>query len=215
MIGFYNYTVVLTYTGLGIAFLGITMASSGNFKIAMICLMAAEVCDGLDGPVARAKKQRTESEKLFGIQIDSLCDLVSFGVLPAYIGYRTAIALMPENTAYHIAALCVGIFFVLCATIRLAYFNVTEEERLRSGDHKKRSSYQGLPVVYSATVLPTVYLIKTFVSAGWYIAFILCALFLTGGLFIINFRVPKPMGKQIIWVWFLSALLLMAVCCSK
>ena len=71
-LGFYDYTVVLTYISLGISVLGITMALEGNFRMAIFCLALSGLCDMFDGKIARTKKNRTEDEKKFGIQIDSL-----------------------------------------------------------------------------------------------------------------------------------------------
>ena len=84
MIGFYNYTVILTYLGLLSGFGGILCASNGNLKAAIVLLLVAGFCDMFDGKIASTMK-RTKAEKRFGIQIDSLSDLICFGVLPAVI----------------------------------------------------------------------------------------------------------------------------------
>ena len=83
MIGVYNYSVILTYLGVGLSLFGITQALSGNFDIAILCLALAGACDTFDGKVARSMKNRTEEQIIFGIQIDSLCDAICFGVTPA------------------------------------------------------------------------------------------------------------------------------------
>lgn len=151
MLGFYNYTVVLTYMGMLAAFGGILMASEKNITGSVLCLVIAGVCDMFDGPIARTMK-RTEEEKRFGIQIDSLSDLVGFGILPGIILYRL--------TREHAAGAAIAGFYVLCALIRLAYFNVTEE-KCREENHVSRTYYQGLPVTTSAILLPTVWLIQS------------------------------------------------------
>ena len=122
MIGFYDYTVILTYLSLLSAVLGMVMTVTGHPIIATMCLLFCGLCDMFDGKVARSKKNRTAEEKSFGIQIDSLTDIVAFGILPAMImlflcGYSWY--------AYIIAAL-----YVLAGLIRLAYFNVTEADLL-------------------------------------------------------------------------------------
>ena len=86
MIGFYNYTVVLTYIGLASAVFGMTQVFGGNYRAALLCLIVCGTCDMFDGKIARAKKDRTKQEKVFGIQIDSLCDLICFGMFPATLG---------------------------------------------------------------------------------------------------------------------------------
>ena len=87
MIGFYNYSVILTYIGLASAVFGITQVMDGRQALPFLCLLLSGICDLFDGKIARSMKNRTEHEKVFGIQIDSLCDLVCFGVFPAVIGY--------------------------------------------------------------------------------------------------------------------------------
>ena len=80
-LGIYDYTVILTYISLGISVFGITRALEGDFKVAIFCLALSGLCDMFDGKIARTKKNRTDDEKNFGIQIDSLCDVVCFGIL--------------------------------------------------------------------------------------------------------------------------------------
>ena len=70
-VGIYNYTVIITYLSLISAGLGMYFSANGSFKAALFCLLLSGLCDMIDGPVARTRK-RTETEKKFGIQIDSL-----------------------------------------------------------------------------------------------------------------------------------------------
>ena len=63
MIGFYNYTVILTYLSLCSAVVGITQVFDGNDRIAILCLLISGICDLFDGKVARHKKDRTEQER--------------------------------------------------------------------------------------------------------------------------------------------------------
>ena len=86
MIGFYNASVILTYLGVVSAVFGMSQAFNGNFKIAILCLMISGLTDMYDGTIAKMIK-RSEDAKKFGIEIDSLCDLVCFGVYPVVIGY--------------------------------------------------------------------------------------------------------------------------------
>lgn len=86
MIGYYNYTVWLTFVGMLSSVVGMGFAVQGKIIAAVICLMFSGFCDMFDGIVARTKKDRTDEEKRFGIQLDSLSDIVCFGVLPFVIG---------------------------------------------------------------------------------------------------------------------------------
>ena len=145
MIGFYNYTVILTYIGTIFGFTGITFVLGGDIKSALICLMIAGFCDMFDGKIASTMKSRSKSAKKFGIQIDSLSDLICFGALPASIGYLCG--------ARSIFALIVSAAFLLGALIRLAWFNVNEEERQET-ETECRKTYLGLPVTSSAVIIP-------------------------------------------------------------
>ena len=88
MIGFYDYTVILTYLSLMSGTIGIMLCLNGmgHPYLGMFFLLFSGLCDTFDGKVARSKKDRTTQMKKFGIQIDSLSDLIAFGMLPACIG---------------------------------------------------------------------------------------------------------------------------------
>lgn len=181
-LGFYDYTVVLTYISLGISVFGITMALEGNFRMAIFCLALSGLCDMFDGKIARTKKNRTEDEKNFGIQIDSLCDVVCFGVFPAMICYCLGV-----NTPAGVAAL---IFYSIASVIRLAYFNVTEAKR-QTQTEENRKYYQGLPITSMAIILPFLYLIRRYYMIHFLIV-IHIAVIIVGLLFILNIKVKKP-----------------------
>ena len=194
MIGYYNYTVILTYLSLVSSIIGIffTMGISGvgsHPEYAIICLMVSGLCDMFDGKVARTKKNRSESEKQFGIQIDSLCDAICFGVLPSVIGYSVGM-----NSWLDIPVL---VMFPLCAVIRLAYFNVNEEERQKSTS-EVRKVYEGLPVTSVALILPVVYSFHRDIGQKWFPDVYGCSLFIIALAFITRFKVKKPTMKTMI-----------------
>ena len=148
MLGFYDYTVILTYLSVVSSVIGMCFAVNQSYLYAVICLLISGLCDMFDGMVARSKKNRTEMEKKNGIQLDSLADVVCFGAFPALIGYCLGM-----EYKYNLLFGLTGALYVLCAIIRLAYFNVTEEERQKSTDGK-RKFYQGLPVTSAALIFP-------------------------------------------------------------
>lgn len=90
MLGVYNYTVLLTYIGMLTGLTGIGCAMGGRIPWALLCLLLAGLCDMFDGKIASTKKDRTPQEKRFGVQIDSLSDLICFGVLPGVTVYAAA-----------------------------------------------------------------------------------------------------------------------------
>ena len=144
MIGFYNYTVILTYMGMFSGFMGIVSAWEGNLKMALLCLIYSGICDMFDGKIA-STMERTKQEKRFGIQIDSLSDIICFGVLPALI----VLGANKESLLY----ILISGTYLLCALIRLAWFNVNEEER-QASEEGGRKEYLGLPVTTSALGMP-------------------------------------------------------------
>ena len=152
LIGYYNYTVILTYIGMLVGFAGILFATKNNINYALLCLVISGFCDMFDGAIASTRK-RTKKEKRFGVQIDSLSDLICFGILPAII---VNFKVNNKFTAW----IC-GLY-VLCALIRLAYFNVDEEERQDKEDGR-RKYYLGMPVTMVAVILPLacIYLPRT------------------------------------------------------
>lgn len=87
MIGFYDYTVLATYAATALGVTGIFQAVEGRPLTAVFCLLAAGLLDCFDGRIARAKKDRSHQQQSFGIQIDSLNDVLCFGALPSVAGY--------------------------------------------------------------------------------------------------------------------------------
>lgn len=180
MVGFYNYTVILTYFGVVSAVIGIGLSMYGRTSMAVVCLMVSGFCDLFDGTIARTMK-RTQNEKKFGIQIDSLADMVCFGVLPAAIGFSIGLTRWYESAAL--------IIYVLAALIRLAYYNVTEDE-LEFSDNVQRVYYDGLPVTTAAILIPLIYTLRPVMKSGFLLLYALCLL-LTAVAFLTKIKVRK------------------------
>lgn len=186
LLGYYDYTVILTYLGMLFAFCGILEAIHLSFGKAILCLMVAGICDMFDGAVA-ATKNRSKSEKRFGIQIDSLSDLISFGILPAILVYMI-------TDQIPIATVVVAAY-ALAALIRLAFFNVLEEER-QEKTTEKRSCYLGVPVTTIAILLPAVYLLyNNKIIKHTYFFVILLMITAIGFLMPVEIKKPKIIGK--------------------
>ena len=186
MIGFYDYTVILTYLSLASAGCGIMVALSGGAHpyIGTFFLLFCGLCDAFDGKVARTKKDRTPAERSFGVQIDSLSDLVAFGVLPAAIGsamLRRSDIMVPVNGTPWERPLGMGltailVVYILAAMIRLAWFNVTEEERQKTEDGA-RKYYTGLPVTSSSLIFPLILVLQYIVPADLTLVYFATAVF--------------------------------------
>ena len=179
-VGFWNVSVILTYIELCIAVGSICAAADGNIWTAVIGLVLCGVCDMFDGKIARATK-RTKDAEVFGIQIDSLCDLVSFGVLPSAIGHAMGVSGI---------ATAILMFYTLCAVIRLGYFNVTEQKRQETTS-ENRTSFEGLPVTWSAVIVPVVSLLR--LASEEIMPYVMGVVLLAVGFcFIARIRVKKP-----------------------
>ena len=206
MIGFYDYTVILTYFSLLSATTGIVVSLSGGGHPYYGCLflLFCGLCDAFDGKVARTKKGRTKMEMDFGIQIDSLSDLVAFGVLPACIGaaiYRSMLLLEPRPEQTLVLAVpyavyvTVFVLYTLAALIRLAYFNVTAEESSEEG--KALKTYTGLPVTSAALIFPAFLLLRHLLGRDIAI-FYYGVMLLVAGLFLSRFSLRKPGLKGVL-----------------
>ena len=181
-IGFYNYTVILTYMSLISGVLGMKLAYDGKIGLAILFLAFSGICDMFDGAVARTKKDRTADEKNFGIQLDSLCDVICFGVFPAVILYFCGV-----NSIIGIAILMA---YILCALIRLAFFNVLETKRQATEDGCAKG-YRGLPVTTASIIYPIVYIVELIIPGNiptvvYYIIPLVMAV-----MFISDIHIPK------------------------
>lgn len=190
MIGFYDYTVVVTYISLISSIMGMFFAIDGKLPLAVFCLAFSGLCDMFDGKIARTKKNRTDDEKAFGIQIDSLCDIVCFGIFPIILGYQLGMC--------KIYSLMILAFYGVAGVIRLAYFNVMEEKR-QSETSENRKYYQGLPITSMSVIMPLLFMVSVFFPGFCY--FLVClhiAMLLVGFLFILNFRFRKPTNRELV-----------------
>ena len=195
-IGYYKFWVMLTYLSAVSAIVGMSFALSGNIVLAIICLMTCGLCDMLDGPVARRKK-RTEREKNYGIQIDALADLVSFGVFPVVIGYASGFGYISQgNYALRpILFIVVAAIFVLAALIRLAYFNAVEIELQQRKE--KRKYYVGMPVTFVSILIPLVYTVCFLLDTSFASVYP-AMLFIISIAFLSRIKFPKIKGRYLV-----------------
>jgi len=112
--GIYILPTVFTVGNLFCGFGSLLQAYSGKFGWAALLIIIAGLLDGLDGRIARLTNTTSE----FGIQFDSLADVVSFGVAPAFLVYTWALAPL-ERAGWWIAFV-----YVVCLAMRLARFNI-------------------------------------------------------------------------------------------
>jgi len=157
--GFFLLPNLLTTISLMLGFYSVTMSFGAfisprpgvdYFFRAAWAIFAAMIFDGLDGRVARM----TRTTSSFGMQYDSLADLVSFGVAPAALAYNFAL----RWGTHHGLGWAVALLYVVCAALRLARFNITTE-------NLPKDVFQGLASPASAAVL--VFTVLLMNEQGW------------------------------------------------
>lgn len=198
MIGFYNYSVILTYISLASSVIGMFVTLEGHPKMALAFLAFSGLCDMFDGKIARAMKNRSADAKKFGIQIDSLCDVICFGAFPAVICYKLGMD--------SIGGVAILVFFCITSVIRLGFYNVMEEKR-QEETTENRKYYQGLPITSIAITLPIIYIFNPLLGSNFIILLhvAVCAI---GVLFITNFKVKKPSNPVLVVLVAIVALAL-------
>lgn len=137
---------MLTTASLFIGFLGLTWAIKGDYASCALCILSSCIFDGLDGKVARLTGTTSE----FGVQLDSLADLVAFGVVPATMTYLWML------DGFGRLGLMAAFLFIACGALRLARFNV--EAATSSKKH-----FVGLPIPAAACTLATLVLFIEYV----------------------------------------------------
>jgi CDP-diacylglycerol--serine O-phosphatidyltransferase len=140
--GVYVLPNLFTTGGLFAGFYSVIASLRGDFQLAALAILLAQLFDILDGRVARL----TRTTSRFGIEYDSLADLVAFGVAPGILVYRWA--LEPWHTWGWLAAS----LYVTCGALRLARFNVQY-------DNVEKRHFVGLPIPAAADVIASTVLL--------------------------------------------------------
>ncbi len=104
------FTIMNMFCG----FLSVINSSEGNFYYASVLIILAGIFDALDGLAARITKSASE----FGVELDSLSDLISFGIAPAFLIYQIKL------NVFHEIGILISAFYLVMAALRLARFNV-------------------------------------------------------------------------------------------
>jgi len=137
---------VVTFTNLGCGFAALLLMADGHANIATSLLFLAMVLDFCDGFLARLAGHGS----LFGKELDSLADLVSFGVAPAYLAYQA------QTGPSQLVAGAISLTFVISGAWRLALFNVTESGR----------DFRGIPITVAGGILTAIAYLA-YLAADW------------------------------------------------
>ncbi len=164
---------LFTSASLFLALFSIVKSAEGEFIIASWLIIGAALCDVIDGPVARL----TRTASSFGLQYDSLADLVAFGVAPAFLMFWHLQAMDETVLPDHAPKLALGAcaLYAICSAIRLARFNV-------QADNAEKRYFTGLPTPGAAGVVVTAYLFVVWLGNLTFVAELEDAAWLTRGL---------------------------------
>lgn len=176
-----NLPNICSLVGLCCSLFAIYFSILGLFHAAMMSMIWAVFFDWSDGIIARKMKGRTEEQGLFGAQLDSLIDIVSFGVCPAVF-----LLSYGQFSAWYLP----GAFFILAAgVIRLSYFNVF--------GLVDKSTYLGLALDNNVLLLAVVFLFNSLMSQGAFSIVLYIVLMVLAVLNVAPIKTPKFSGK-----WF-------------
>ena len=176
IIGQYRLCDFVTMTSTLSAIIGIILCLNGHTNIPFLLLFVSCICDTFDGFIARLR-ENTTFETSYGVELDSLSDMVAFGVFPAVLAattikYKLILYILP--------------FYVLAGLIRLTYFNA-----LNINKQNEKGYFRGVPITTISMIYPLFYFIKISNIEVYSIASIVLFALLTF-LFVANIKVKKP-----------------------
>jgi len=187
--------IFLGYIGILRSFRGAMMAASGDsgahehFAIAATAIMAAGLLDGLDGGIARLTNTTSE----FGREMDSLADVISFGIAPAVLAFAWGVQFVEPTLGQHIrtqlfnAGYFIAFLFLLCGAARLARFNIQKNPVPKNPGRPDRKYFVGLPIPAAAgMVCAVVYASDGEPLTSWQAAVVWLALLLLLGFLMVS-----------------------------
>lgn len=187
---------LFTIGNLVLGVISIILVFNGEADLAAMLVIVAMLLDGLDGRVARALDAQSE----FGKELDSLSDVISFGVAPAFVVYAVAFQDHSPAVMWTVVTWAATSLFPICGALRLARFNVTDSPA---------GYFVGLPIPAAGGVLATLALFYQQLSAP---VLIVAELILS---FLMISTIKYPSFKAVAFkkrtVWFLPPLVVVAV----
>jgi CDP-diacylglycerol--serine O-phosphatidyltransferase len=154
------------------AFQGAMLAGAGNlganhnFQVAAIAIGVAVVLDGLDGRIARM----TNTVSDFGREMDSLADVITFGIAPAVLAYSWGVQFIPpdaRNLAHRIGYF-ISFLYLLCGAARLARFNVQTNPIPKNPGRPDRKYFIGLPIPAAAAIVAAIVFACDSIPLQWW-----------------------------------------------
>ena len=162
---------LISFLGLISTVVGIWLCFVGRINYGVILLLLSGICDGVDGEFAKRNRKKTQNPE-YGIQLDSLADIVCSGVFPIVICLSLGFV-----DWYFMVAYCI---FLICGITRLTYYNVNSS---------KEKYFKGVPITVSTFVIPFLFFI-TRVCWAYLITILLLSM-----LYVLNIKISKPTIK--------------------
>mgnify|MGYP000034624346 FL=1 len=151
--GFYLLPNLLTTASLFSGFVGLLWAVQGEYVACALAVLASCFFDGMDGKIARL----TRSDSEFGVQLDSLVDMVSFGVTPAVLVY------LWQTHVFGRIGLLACFLYMACGSLRLARFNIQKSQ-------VPKKFFIGLPIPAGACTIATLVLFAMYIPEAWQVS---------------------------------------------
>ena len=174
----------LTLIGVCIGLTSINFALNQNFKLAIVAIVCAAIIDGLDGRIARLIKGTSK----VGKELDSLTDIISFGVAPAFIMYFWSLSELGR------LGWLISLIYVICVALRLARFNVSSEAESAWKDN----FFEGIPSPAGGVLvlMPLILSISEFKFLNLNYQIIVPIMFITISILLIS-KIPTYSFKRI------------------
>lgn len=163
-----NIAISVTLMNLVCGSLALLYTINSSYAVAAVLILLGVILDGMDGRIAR----RMDRSSDLGKELDSLCDLVSFGVAPALLIYTQCLSVLLPTIG-----LLVVLFYILCGAYRLARFNVLNIHEY----------FTGIPITSAGAAVATLSLLNAYIPG--YIVFMIVLILAV--LMVSRIRVPK------------------------
>jgi CDP-diacylglycerol---serine O-phosphatidyltransferase len=191
ILGVYNCACLLSLVGVTAAVAAMILSVRGAVELALVGLMLSGLADLFDGVLAR-RLRRGDYEKEFGAQLDTVVDAVAFVATPVVIALNAGTTALPILAAMAL--------FVMAGVVRLAHFNTLS---VRGADQS--THHRGLPVTYTALILPLLFLLREPLSIDAFHLLLGLSFPVIGLLFVVNVPIRKPRGVLYVILPLLAA----------
>ena len=144
-----------------------SLGANHDFEVAATAIGVAVVADGLDGRIARMTKTVSD----FGREMDSLADVITFGIAPAVLAYAWGVQFIPPDARNldHRIGYFISFLYLLCGAARLARFNVQTNPIPKNPGRPDRKYFIGLPIPAAAAIVAAIVFASDSTPLQWWV----------------------------------------------